>query len=495
MNRTVKVIYKKVTENLKKKGYINLNHRLVNTKDDLVDMASIFRSPEYETFRIVYMNDNKVAGYESVSTKTPTSVHLFRDKNRSYTNLEKGFYKVKDRMKRLNANGYYLVHNHPSGVAKASRDDIRVTRDFFNKVDGFKGHLILGTDEYAWIDRDDNSFENVKVINSEPINFKKADKFSKMMNKKSEFNVKISSRTDLVNFIHHINTSKDYSTAILTDASNRVRMILDVPNSMLNQSIEQINGFFKNQGRVCGATKVLFATKDENTFKRSLNHLTYGTLTDSIYYKETEGNQIELCDVCNEQPSRTLFESEEHPGRKPLIHFGGIIVNNGQLVLSDSGIIDYNEEGDNYMEIPVENIDKEEYLNTEDKGEPKEGEIKVLFKRVGKDPIVKIIPNTLEAKQNLVGGLIECVPYDDETLLICNEEGKLIGMKPNLCFDYDYIAGDCFLIGDDYENSDFKSLTDKQIKEAKLDWKGRSFIYDQNQRRGSSKQQEKEQEI
>ena len=147
------------------------------------------------------------------------------------------------------------------------------------------------------------------------------------------------------------------------------------------------------------------------------------------------------------------------------------------------------------MEIPVENIDKEEYLNTEDKGEPKEGEIKVLFKRVGKDPIVKIIPNTLEAKQNLVGGLIECVPYDDETLLICNEEGKLIGMKPNICFDYDYIAGDCFLIGDDYENADFKSLTDKQIKKAKLDWKSKSFIYDQNQRRGSSKQQEKEQEL
>lgn len=153
MNKTVKVIYKKVTDNFKKKGYINLNHRLVNTKDDLVDIASIFRNPEYETFRIVYMNDNKVAGYESVSSKTPTSVPLFRDKNKSYTNLEKGFYKVKDRMKGLNANGYYLVHNHPSGIAKASREDIRVTREFFNKVDGFKGHLILGTDEYAWIDQ------------------------------------------------------------------------------------------------------------------------------------------------------------------------------------------------------------------------------------------------------------------------------------------------------------------------------------------------------
>ena len=39
MNKNARVIYKRLTEPMKKRGYINLNHRLVNTKDDLVEIA------------------------------------------------------------------------------------------------------------------------------------------------------------------------------------------------------------------------------------------------------------------------------------------------------------------------------------------------------------------------------------------------------------------------------------------------------------------------
>ncbi len=104
-------------------------------------------------------------------------------------------------------------------------------------------------------------------------------------------------------------------------------------------------------------------------------------------------------------------------------------------------------------------------------------DLKVLLKEVGKDPIVKLVEDTLEAKQELVGGLIEVVVYDDEILLVCNEEGKILNMKPNLAFDYDYIAGDCFFIGDDFENGDFKSLTDEQIERIKEEIKERSLKY------------------
>ena len=86
------------------------------------------------------------------------------------------------------------------------------------------------------------------------------------------------------------------------------------------------------------------------------------------------------------------------------------------------------------------------------------------------------IENTLEAKQQLVGGLIEVVEYED-ALLICNEEGKLMNYLPNVLFDYDYIAGDFFIVGDDFENGDFKSLTKDQIEKYKEDLKGRSFKY------------------
>ena len=98
---------------------------------------------------------------------------------------------------------------------------------------------------------------------------------------------------------------------------------------------------------------------------------------------------------------------------------------------------------------------------------PKKEDLKIVLKKVGEEPEVMNIENTLEAKQKLVDGWIEVVSVTEDILLVCNEEGKLDNLPPNLLFDYDYIAGDCFFIGDDYENGDFKSLTDEQIEEVK----------------------------
>ena len=48
MNKNVRVIYKKLTRRLEQIGYINLNHREINSKNDLVEIATIFRNPRYE---------------------------------------------------------------------------------------------------------------------------------------------------------------------------------------------------------------------------------------------------------------------------------------------------------------------------------------------------------------------------------------------------------------------------------------------------------------
>ena len=51
-NKNVKVIYRKIEPNFfNKYGYINLNHRLVNTKDELVEIASIF-TPKVSSKRV-----------------------------------------------------------------------------------------------------------------------------------------------------------------------------------------------------------------------------------------------------------------------------------------------------------------------------------------------------------------------------------------------------------------------------------------------------------
>lgn len=76
--------------------------------------------------------------------------------------------------------------------------------------------------------------------------------------------------------------------------------------------------------------------------------------------------------------------------------------------------------------------------------------IKVLYKRVGRPFEVREIPNTLEACQELVGGYIEPVTICTDLVLVCNEEGRIRGMKPNPYLSYDFV-GDWFLCGRDGE--------------------------------------------
>ena len=80
------------------------------------------------------------------------------------------------------------------------------------------------------------------------------------------------------------------------------------------------------------------------------------------------------------------------------------------------------------------------------------------------------IENTLEKLQALVDGYIECVylPKDSDVILICNDEGKINNMPLNRDIGFDIIAGPFLIVGNDYENVDFKSLTDEQILKYKI---------------------------
>lgn len=96
--------------------------------------------------------------------------------------------------------------------------------------------------------------------------------------------------------------------------------------------------------------------------------------------------------------------------------------------------------------------------------------IKCLYIEPNKLPRDLEIDNQLEVFQELVGGDIECVYLQnkDDVVLICNEEGKINGMKWNRDIGYDIIAGPFLVVGDDRENGEFKSLTDKQMLDYKI---------------------------
>ena len=80
----------------------------------------------------------------------------------------------------------------------------------------------------------------------------------------------------------------------------------------------------------------------------------------------------------------------------------------------------------------------------------------VLIIEPGRKPREAEIGHDLKAMQDVVGGYIEAVyPYDDPVALVCNEEGKLIGLPLNRRIeDYDIIAGTFFICGLREDNFD-----------------------------------------
>ena len=103
----------------------------------------------------------------------------------------------------------------------------------------------------------------------------------------------------------------------------------------------------------------------------------------------------------------------------------------------------------------------------------KETKIKVLMVEPGKNPRETELENNLDALQNAVSigassqGFIEIIPMDDgKALLLCNEEGKLIGLEGNRRVGRDIIAG-VFYITADNEDGELVSLQDELMEEYK----------------------------
>ena len=88
-----------------------------------------------------------------------------------------------------------------------------------------------------------------------------------------------------------------------------------------------------------------------------------------------------------------------------------------------------------------------------------------------KKPIVQDIDAGLESMQKIVGGSIEAVyPFADPVALICNGEGKLLGLPLNRALRdgdgevYDIISGTFFVCAAPPDSDRFAGLTDQQVK-------------------------------
>ena len=98
--------------------------------------------------------------------------------------------------------------------------------------------------------------------------------------------------------------------------------------------------------------------------------------------------------------------------------------------------------------------------------------MKLLLVEPNVEPRTVEIDGSLASMQSLVGGLIEAVyPFNDPVALICNDEGKLIGLPQNRPLKhpetgeiYDIVCGPFFLCSAPPDSENFESLPDDLIE-------------------------------
>ncbi len=101
--------------------------------------------------------------------------------------------------------------------------------------------------------------------------------------------------------------------------------------------------------------------------------------------------------------------------------------------------------------------------------------MKILLVKPMCKPEVAEITGNLRSMQEIVGGTIQAIyPFDDpEAVLICNDDGKLIGLPLNRCLRdsegkvYDVIAGTFFICRAPVGSDRFESLTEEQVERYK----------------------------
>lgn len=97
--------------------------------------------------------------------------------------------------------------------------------------------------------------------------------------------------------------------------------------------------------------------------------------------------------------------------------------------------------------------------------------VTVLFVPVGGDPEMRTVPNTLQAKQKLVGGRLGMMPLSPSLHLYNNDDGLAKGLPYNRCG----MVGD-FYIAKVTSAGNSRSLNEKDVRQVE-DWLERNHHY------------------
>lgn len=88
--------------------------------------------------------------------------------------------------------------------------------------------------------------------------------------------------------------------------------------------------------------------------------------------------------------------------------------------------------------------------------------LRVLYKKVGQSPEVKIIKNIYKFKKAIIQKKLDIVPYE-KSFIICHSNKLKLPMRPNIFLPLRRIIGDLIVVNIDKKSREFQSISQEDI--------------------------------
>ena len=122
---------------------VNLVGQTVSSAQEVAILAQAFRNPLIEVFRTLYIRDGKIVAHDGF---TLNSSQMTRS----------DALRIRERMRENKADSFYILHNHPTAIARFSSADITASHGIHAMFgDQYKGQIVVDSGTYAKITYED----------------------------------------------------------------------------------------------------------------------------------------------------------------------------------------------------------------------------------------------------------------------------------------------------------------------------------------------------
>lgn len=264
--------YEDIVEYFLHDGRLQYEGFQVRDAHSLALLLQTFRNVQFETFRMVYTKGDTIAAITGVESRLPHLSFTMPEKS-----ISKGFYNMQRRMERLGADGFYMVHNHPTGDVLPSADDTNETMRFAQNLPGFRGHIILDHTKYSVLD--ENGVIGIYDIPEDYQNplYYETETFL--------IGTKVRNADEVAAFFDHLNPAPERSLLVLTTAKGGVRTFEEVSNKVILHD-KNFKNYIRNEMIRNGCTHAFLATQSEEIYDNCLPLVIDRYLMDAVYLDE-----------------------------------------------------------------------------------------------------------------------------------------------------------------------------------------------------------------